>query len=979
MAVEIRQLKDKGTNTEFVPVTHWDAISNKPTIPSKTSDLANDSGFITQSQIPNISITNSGSGNVVTSVTTNGHTVTVNKGSIADEKVKVSTSPVNAFFPILAADSSNITSGNTYTSIYDSGLKINPYFHSFAEGLSNTAYAHASHAEGLGTQALNEAEHAEGTYNKSNNILNIEFIDLGLPSGTKWAKYNIGATNGNTAISWYGNYYSWAEINARTVDYNEGTCQPPCNWNNCQYANGEYNKLTKYCPSDKSNYWDGDGSPDDLINLEDSDNIAIQTLGGQWTIPTKEQLQELIDETDYEWITDYQDISGLNGYIFRGNGQELFLPAAGYCYDSELKNVGNKGEYWSSSLNEDIPSNAWDLSFYSNDIDLNYYYRYNGFSIRPVISALNQNTSETNSETEMHTLHSVGIGTSDEDRRNAIEIMSNGNVYINGVGNYDGTNPDEAETLQNSLTDLIPITYDDLLQKVNSKLLIPGKKYLITDYITKINNSDFTSLEKKYDGIVCEAISNSKLSKNNCKALFTIPGSGQQTTNEDVYIWIDNFPESIIEDEPDILQNYHDDFRRYFEGSKLHRLGQIEFENESYWLWEYVTNNGLGSDNWLPDVQYALTLESDFEGNTLVDDVTNINRPILYYLGSDKSQIDYGGDGDKHDEYAWVVVKQEKYTYNPTTITSNTIYVEKFSYDPLSNDIDQSYYEETNFYEEGAGTTNEYKLRGTLEWDDNEYYLWELTSGHAIDDDQTQYSWMLTKTADFTGLSLQDDYENNRYCPCYCFLNEDKSEAYLDGYNYNTHEILLIQAVYDSSLPEVEPLSGGGGGEYIAPKKVEWKIGYDIINKFEGHKGTILYMEDEYGNSANFDFKNIKSYKYGFLFGGEEDLSLNGVYKENKVLGELREFSICSEICHGSIFTQNCIGTIYQDLENCEVSYDYNQFIVFDPYHHDTLNNILIEHQKNIEDIDTVTSSLLVDHEDRIRELESKIEQLLNA
>ena len=100
MAVEIRQLKDKGTNTEFVPVTHWDAISNKPTIPSKTSDLANDSGFITQSQIPNISITNSGSGNVVTSVTTNGHTVTVNKGSIADEKVKVSTSPVNAFFPM---------------------------------------------------------------------------------------------------------------------------------------------------------------------------------------------------------------------------------------------------------------------------------------------------------------------------------------------------------------------------------------------------------------------------------------------------------------------------------------------------------------------------------------------------------------------------------------------------------------------------------------------------------------------------------------------------------------------------------------------------------------------------------------------------------------------------------------------------------------------------------------------------------------
>lgn len=583
------------------------------------------------------------------------------------------------------------------------------------------------------------------------------------------------------------------------------------------------------------------------------------------------------------------------------------------------------------------------------------------------------NKSNNISNIEMHTLHSVGIGTSDEDRRNAIEIMSNGNIYINGVGNYDGTNPVDAETLQNSLVDLIPITYEDLLSKVNSKLLIPGKKYLITDYITKINNSDFTSLEKEYDGIICEAISNFELSRVNCKAVLSYESS---EPSEDVYIWIDNFPESIIENEPDILQNYHNNFREYFNGSKLHRLGQIEFESESYWLWEYVTNNGFGSNDWIPNVQYALTLESDFEGNTLLDDVTNVNRPILYYLGSDKSQIDYGSDGDKHDEYAWVVVKQEKYTYDPTTITSNTIYVEKFSYDPLSSDIDQSYYEETNFYEEGAGTTNEYKLRGTLEWDDNEFYLWELTSGHALDVDQLQYSWMLTKTADFRGLSLQDDYENNRYCPCFCFLNEDKSEAYLDeNDNYQNHEILLIQAVYDPSLPEVEPLSGGSG----ETKDVEYEIGYDITKQFDGHKGTILYMQDEYGNSANFDFKNIKSKKYGFLFGGENDLTLDGTYKENKVLGELREFSICSETCYGSTFTQNCLGTIYQDLENCEVSYDNNQFVVFDPYHHETLNAILIEHQKNLENIDTVASTLLVNHEDRIRELEAKIEQLMNA
>ena len=40
------------------------------------------------------------------------------------------------------------------------------------------------------------------------------------------------------------------------------------------------------------------------------------------------------------------------------------------------------------------------------------------------------------------TLSSVGCGTSENDRRNAIEVMQNGDVYIKGVGGYDGTNPE---------------------------------------------------------------------------------------------------------------------------------------------------------------------------------------------------------------------------------------------------------------------------------------------------------------------------------------------------------------------------------------------------------------------------------------------------------------------------------------------------------------------------------------------------------
>lgn len=75
MAVKIKQLKDKGTGEIFVPVTHWDAVSNKPTIPSKTSDLSNDSGFLTEHQelktINNQSLI--GSGNIEISAGNGGN------------------------------------------------------------------------------------------------------------------------------------------------------------------------------------------------------------------------------------------------------------------------------------------------------------------------------------------------------------------------------------------------------------------------------------------------------------------------------------------------------------------------------------------------------------------------------------------------------------------------------------------------------------------------------------------------------------------------------------------------------------------------------------------------------------------------------------------------------------------------------------------------------------------------------------------
>ena len=128
------------------------------------------------------------------------------------------------------------------------------------------------------------------------------FIDFGLPSGTLWSTKNIGATNGNTAESWYGNYYAWGEIETKEI----------YDWDNYKYANGNYDKLTKYC--NNSNYGNN-GFTDDLTQLVPEDDVATVTKSA-WRMPTKEDFDELLAGTTSRWETDYKGISGLNGRLF---------------------------------------------------------------------------------------------------------------------------------------------------------------------------------------------------------------------------------------------------------------------------------------------------------------------------------------------------------------------------------------------------------------------------------------------------------------------------------------------------------------------------------------------------------------------------------------------------------------------------------------------------------------------------------------
>ena len=193
------------------------------------------------------------------------------------------------------------------------------------------------------------------------------WVDLGLPSGTKWATCNIGAANPEE----YGEFFAWGEIAEKgaytweSYKYAEGT-----SWNNP--------RLTKYCSDPQ---FGNNGFTDNLTMLEPTDDAVTANWGSDWRTPTYEEMSELMTLCSIVWTT----INGVGGRQFTGpNGNSIFLPAAGYQSGSEHNYEGSYGIYWTSSLYTDVPCRALGVFFGSDDCEEKLTYRNCGLSIRAV-------------------------------------------------------------------------------------------------------------------------------------------------------------------------------------------------------------------------------------------------------------------------------------------------------------------------------------------------------------------------------------------------------------------------------------------------------------------------------------------------------------------------------------------------------------------------------------------------------------------
>lgn len=169
-----------------------------------------------------------------------------------------------------------------------------------------------------------------------------EYVDLGL--SVKWATCNVGATSPED----YGHYFAW----------------------------GETRPKEKYTEENSLTY----GIQMSDISGNAQYDAATANWGGDWRMPTKEEMEELLNNCEWEWTTQ----NGVGYKVTGPNGKYIFLPAAGDRYGSSLDNAGYSGYYWSSTPYDYYDYYAYILEFSDGSEYVIGTPRSVGFTVRPI-------------------------------------------------------------------------------------------------------------------------------------------------------------------------------------------------------------------------------------------------------------------------------------------------------------------------------------------------------------------------------------------------------------------------------------------------------------------------------------------------------------------------------------------------------------------------------------------------------------------
>lgn len=223
------------------------------------------------------------------------------------------------------------------------------------------------------------------------------FVDMGLPSGVKWAKSNLDVTQASkmakSAFQYDCSFFSWGNIDGHNPT--SASSFSPYSWGGINAQEPWY---------DGQVYGSTPGAALAASFAADSGYDAVrENLGAPYRMPTNDNHGELFNSANIDYITEDGEIvtaatsvaktaadkrvrvNGIVGLYIRSkaNGKRLFFACSGYGNGTSRDNRGSYGNYWSSAWSS--ARNARSLGFYSGGVyPQNSSYRYLGFAVRAV-------------------------------------------------------------------------------------------------------------------------------------------------------------------------------------------------------------------------------------------------------------------------------------------------------------------------------------------------------------------------------------------------------------------------------------------------------------------------------------------------------------------------------------------------------------------------------------------------------------------
>ena len=192
-----------------------------------------------------------------------------------------------------------------------------------------------------------------------------KYIDLGLPSGVLWGRYNLPIAV-NPTEEYTNLYFAWGE----TEGYEECELGVNRSFNDDSYKwkKNENNAPIKY------NYSDG------KTQLEVQNDAASANWGWSWRLPSKEEVQELIAYT----TCTYDGNNGIFTFTSNINGEKLYVPCAGIASATSINGEQGEAYFWTSDVDESDNSKAYALFCNGPHPSIRTFKRYSGLPIRPV-------------------------------------------------------------------------------------------------------------------------------------------------------------------------------------------------------------------------------------------------------------------------------------------------------------------------------------------------------------------------------------------------------------------------------------------------------------------------------------------------------------------------------------------------------------------------------------------------------------------